>query len=187
MSFLSFNTHSRLAGQHAFLSASSYHWINYDRDRLVEVWHNQQAAKRGTELHALAHQAIRLGVKLPKNQKTLNAYVNDAIGFRMATEQPLVYSINCFGTPDAIVFAKSLLRIHDLKTGVIPGNMNQLKVYAALFCLEYGYKPGDIEYELRIYQSDEIVAETDIMDEVAHIMSRIVSFDQLIESLKMGG
>lgn len=187
MSFTNFNQHSRLVGQHAFLSASNYHWINYDRGRLAEVWHNSQAAKRGTELHALAHSAIKLGVKLPKNGKTLNAYVNDAIGYRMSTEQLLVYSYNCYGTADSIAFNRDLLRIHDLKTGVIAGNMNQLKVYAALFCLEYNYKPGDIEYVLRIYQNDEVEEETDVMNDVAHIMSRIVSFDQLIESLKMGG
>lgn len=187
MSFSQFNTHSRLAGLHAFLGASNYHWINYDRDRLAEVWHNSQAAKRGTELHALAHQLIRLGVKLPKNGKTLNAYVNDGIGYQMSTEQLLVYSYNCYGTADSIAFKKELLRIHDLKTGAIAGNMNQLKVYAAMFCLEYGYKPGDIEYVLRIYQNDEVVEETDVMDQVAHIMSKIVSFDQMIESFKMGG
>jgi hypothetical protein len=184
---MKFNSHSRLAGQHAFLSASKYHWINYDLERLEEVWHNAQAAQRGTELHALAHQAIRLGVKLPNNKKTLNAYVNDAIGYRMTPEQMLVYSFNAFGTADTISFTRNLLRIHDLKTGLIAGNMNQLKVYAALFCLEYQLKPGEIEFELRIYQSDEIEVDTSGTDEVAHIMSKIIVFNDHIESLKMGG
>jgi hypothetical protein len=187
MSFSSFNTHSRLVGQHAFLGASKYHWINYDLERLTEVWHNAQQAQRGVELHALAHQLVRLGVKLPKNGKTLNSYVNDAIGFRMKTEQLLVYSINCFGTADAISFSKDLLRIHDLKTGLIAGNMNQLKVYAAIFCHEYGIKPGEIDFELRIYQSDEVIINNSGMDEIAHIMSKIVVFDQHIERLKEGG
>lgn len=188
MSFLNFNTHSRLAGQHAFLGASKFHWINYDLERLTEVWHNSQQAQRGVELHALAHQLVRLGVKLPKNGKTLNAYVNDAIGFRMRTEQIVLYSINCFGTADAISFERArLLRIHDLKTGLIAGNMNQLKVYAAIFCLEYGIKPGEIDFELRIYQNDEVIIETSGMDEIAHIMSKIIVFDQHIESLKEGG
>jgi hypothetical protein len=187
MSFTKFNSHSRLAGQHAFLGASKYHWINYDLERLTEVWHNSQQAQRGIELHDLAHRLVRLGVKLPKNGKTLNAYVNDAIGFRMQTEQLLVYSLNCFGTADAISFARDLLRIHDLKTGVIQGNMNQLKVYAAMFCLEYGIKPGEIDFELRIYQDDEVIIENSGMDEIAHIMSKIIVFDQHIERLKEGG
>ena len=31
--FVIFNDHSRLAGQHAFLGASKYHWINYDEKK----------------------------------------------------------------------------------------------------------------------------------------------------------
>ena len=131
-----FNEHSDLAGQHAFLSASNYHWINYDDERLEERWRNAQAARRGTELHAFAHEAIRLGIKLPRSSKTLNAYVNDAIGYRMVTEQILYFSDNCYGTADSMMFARDVLRIHDLKTGLIAGSMHQLEIYAALFCLE---------------------------------------------------
>jgi hypothetical protein len=179
-----FNSHSTLVGQHAFLSASNYHWINYDADKLALTYLNSQAAKRGTELHALAHQCIRLGVKLPRGGKTLNAYVNDAIGFRMTTEQPLFYSVNCFGTADTISFSRNLLRVHDLKTGAIPGSMHQLRIYAALFCLEYSFKPGEIGMELRIYQGDEVIVSNDDVDDVAHIMSKIITFDQHIERLK---
>ena len=50
-------------------------------DKLDRVFFTNEAAKRGTELHALAHDLIRLGVKLPKTRATLNMYVNDAIGF----------------------------------------------------------------------------------------------------------
>jgi hypothetical protein len=181
------NSHSQLAGQHAFLSASKYHWINYDGSKLAEAFTNSQAAKRGTELHALAHELIRLGVKLPKTNKTLNAFVNDAIGFRMRPEQTLFYSPNCYGTPDAICYGKSLLRIHDLKTGAIPGSMHQLEIYAALYCLEYACKPGEIEIELRLYQSDQIHISQNPVDEVAHIMSKIVVFDDLIEQMKARG
>lgn len=183
---MNFNEHSDLAGKHAFLSASNYHWINYDSDKLVEVFRNSQAARRGTELHAFAHYAVRLGIKLPSNNKTLNKYVNDALGFHMTTEQVLFYSYNCYGTADALSFTKNLLRIHDLKTGVIPGSMHQLEVYAALFCLEYGYKPGEIEIELRIYQSDDILVAVPELDTIAHLMSKIVVFNNLIDSLKEG-
>lgn len=182
-----FNKHSDLAGQHAFLGASKYHWINYDSEKLAEVWWNAQAARRGTELHAFAHEAIRLGIKLPETGKTLNRYVNDAIGFRMNIEQVLYYSPNCYGHADTAAFGKDILRIHDLKTGVIPGSMHQLEIYAALFCLEYGVKPGKIETELRIYQNDEVLVNNPDVDVIAHIMSKIIVFDQQIEEMKLKG
>jgi hypothetical protein len=178
-----FNPHSSLQGSHAFLSASKYHWINYSDEKLVEVWNNSQAAKRGTELHALAHELIRLGVKLPRTTATLNMYVNDGIGFRMVTEQVLFYSSNIFGTADSIAFSKRVLRIHDLKTGLIAGSIHQLEIYAAIFCLEYDYKPGEITIVLRIYQNDEIIEVEADVDVIAHIMSKIINFDKLITTL----
>lgn len=182
-----FNSHSELAGLHAFLGPSKYHWINYDNDKLDETFRNSQAARRGVELHALAHELIRLGVKLPRTTKTLNDYVNDAIGYRMTCEQILFYSENCFGTADTISFKNDFLRVHDLKTGLIPGSMHQLEIYTALFCLEYGVKPGQIGIELRIYQNDEILVSVPEIDTIAHIMSRIIVFDNRIEEIKAGG
>lgn len=180
-----FNTHSNLVGLHAFLGASKYHWINYDDEKLDRVFTASIAAQRGTELHALAHDLIRLGVKLPRSPKALNNYVNDAIGYRMRPEQVLFYSENAFGTPDAIQFRRDLLRIHDLKTGVTPTSHKQLEVYAALFCLEYGFKPFDIGMELRIYQGLEINVLEGDPDVIAHIMAKIVSFDKRINAIKM--
>lgn len=179
-----FNTHSRLQGQHAFLSASNYHWTNYTEDKLDAVYIARQAARRGDELHAFAHNAIRLGVKLADTGKTLNQYVNDAIGFRMTPEQILYYSDNCFGTTDAISFKNRFLRIHDLKTGVIPASVRQPEVYAALFCLEYRIKPFEIDIELRIYQNDEVHVYEGDKDSIIHIMDRIVTFDKRIEAIK---
>ena len=181
-----FNTHSNLAGQHAFLGASKYHWINYDDDKLDRVYIASVAAQRGTELHALAHNLIRLGVKLPGSRKSLNRYVNDAIGYRMASEQILYYSDNCFGTADTIQFRRGLLRIHDLKTGITPTSRAQLDVYAALFCLEYRMKPFEIEMELRIYQNDEVQVFEGDPDLVTHIMDKIVTFDKRINTLRLG-
>lgn len=152
---MNFNRHFELEGLHAFLGPSKYHWLNYSEEKMADSYLNFLAAQRGTELHAFAAQCIRLGQKLPKSQKTLNMYVNDAIGFRMTPEQPLFYSENCFGTADAISFRKDMLRIHDYKSGAIPAHIEQLEIYAALFCLEYRVKPTDIETELRIYQSDD--------------------------------
>ena len=49
---MNWNDHSRLQGQHAFLGASKYHWINYDAARIAESFVNYQAKERGTRLHA---------------------------------------------------------------------------------------------------------------------------------------
>lgn len=179
-----FNRHFRLEGQHAFLSASKHHWVRYSEDKLVSVFMKSQAAKRGTELHALAHECIRLGVKLPSSRKTMNMYVNDAIGFRMTPEQILYYSDNAFGTADAISFRRQKLRIHDLKTGENPSSVEQLEVYAALFCLEYHFKPFEIEIELRVYQNDEVAIFEADPTVIAHIMDRIVTFDKILEEIK---
>lgn len=182
---MNFNRHSNLEGRHAFLSASKYHWLNYDEKTLAESYSRYLAAQRGTELHALAASCIKLGVKLPKSRKTLNMYVNDAIGFRMTPEQPLYYSDNCFGTCDAICFRDDILRIHDLKTGVTKASTDQLMIYAALFCLEYRMKPGELaKTELRLYQNNEIIVRNPEADELAPVIDKIISFDKLLDRIK---
>ena len=179
-----FNKHSALEGQHAFLGASKYHWINYDESKVAESYSKFLATQKGTELHDFAAKCITLGQKLPKSQKTLNMYVNDAIGFKMVPEQPLFYSENCFGTTDAIAFRNRMLRIHDLKTGVIPAHMEQLEIYAAIFCLEHKIKPADIEMELRIYQNNQILYENPTAETIVPIMDKIITFDKVINKIK---
>lgn len=181
---MNFNRHSEIEGLHAFLGASKYHWLNYDDDKLVDSYSKYLATVKGTELHEFAKECIRLGIKLPRSQKTLNMYVNDAIGFKMIPEQPLFYSANCFGTADAICFRDDILRIHDLKTGLIPAHMEQLLIYTALFCLEYRVKPGNIQIELRIYQSNEILVDNPTAEIVLPVMDKIVRFDKLISSMR---
>lgn len=195
---MQFNNHSNLVGKHAFLGASKYHWLNYDIQKLKDSYISWQATQRGTELHDLACRLIKLGVKLPETEETLNMYVNDAIGFKLTPEQPLFYSYNCFGTTDGISFrkirGKDFLRIHDLKTGVTPTNMNQLLIYAALFCLEYHVDPLKINIELRIYQNNEIYILNkktqhdfdigNINEAVKNVMDKIVEFDRVIEEMK---
>ena len=180
-----FNDHSELTGLHAFLSASQYHWVNYDPDKLALRFKTYLAAQKGTELHEHAKRCIQLGTKLARSKKTLNRYVNDAIGFRMTPEQVLFYSPNCFGTADAISFRDNLLRIHDLKTGVTAVSMKQLEVYTALFCLEYEIRPGTIDVELRIYKDDDVIVYIPETDEIVRIMDQIVSFDKIINGLKV--
>lgn len=179
-----FNSHSNLVGQHAFLSASKHHWVNYEDEKLDRVFKASMAAQKGTELHALAHDLIRLGVKLPRSPKALNNYVNDAIGFKLKSEQILYYSDNAFGTADTIGFKNNFLRIHDLKTGATPASHHQLEVYAAFFCLEYGFKPFEIEIELRIYQGTEVRVYEGDPDVIAHVMDRIIVFDRRIQQIR---
>ena len=181
---MNFNTHFELKGQHAFLSPSKYHWINYSEDKLVETYEKYKAIERGTRLHELAAECIRLGIKLPKSNQTLNMYVNDAIGYKMIPEQPLYYSENCFGTADTISFKRNKLRIHDLKTGSNPASFNQLFVYAAIFCLEYKIKPADISMDLRIYQDDQIFINEATVDDIFPVMDKIITFDKTISKLK---
>lgn len=183
-----FNNHSKFNGCHAFLSASQFHWIRYSDEKVIDKYAKQQAAKKGTELHDFASKCIQLGQKLPQSKKTLNSFVNDAIGYRMETEQVLFYSENCFGTADAISFDEKerFLRIHDLKTGITPAHFEQLMIYAAMFCLEYNYDPNSISIELRLYQNDEVlILEPDPRD-ICDIMDTIVRFDKLINKEKLG-
>lgn len=179
-----FNAHRNLEGLHAPFSASRSSWLRYDDEKAREVYSNKKATEQGTILHAWAKSTIDLGIKQPKSKKTIYSYVNDAIGYRMNTEVVLFYSERFFGTADAICFRNNFLRIHDLKTGKSPVTMEQLKVYAALFCLEYRMKPAEIEIELRVYQNDDILYENPDPDQIAHIMDRIVHLDKLLEKME---
>ena len=183
---MDFNKHYNLEGLHAPFSASQSAWLRYDDDKAKEAYERKKAAERGTRLHAWAKETIDLGIKQPKSKKTLYEYVNDAIGFKMSTEVVLFYTDRFFGTADAISFRKGpngrhILRIHDLKTGVTPVKMEQPMIYAALFCLEYKVRPCDIDFELRIYQNDEVLIHNPGPDEIQEIMDIIVRHNKLLE------
>lgn len=185
---MNFNAHSNVDGQHAFLGASKYHWINYDEQKIADNYLKFLATQKGTELHKFAATCIRLGQKLPSEPITLNMYVNDAIKYKMIPEQVLFYSENAFGTADSIVLEdfrkKPKLRIHDLKTGMVLAHIEQLKVYAALFCLEYNHNPFDIDIELRIYQNNEKHKFIPDPLEINEIKFKMVNFDKIITNLK---
>lgn len=181
---MNFNKHYNLIGKHAFLGASKYHWLNDDEEKLISRYNSAIAVERGTQLHDYACQAIRLRRKQPRTKETVNQYINDAIAYKMTPEQPLYYSDNCFGTADTICFRNNLLRIHDLKTGATPAHMEQLMIYAALFCLEYNYEPKDIDIELRIYQSDDVEVLVPEPEKIKEIMDIIIHDDQIIDKLK---
>lgn len=183
---MDFVRHSNLEGLHAPFSASQSSWLRYSDEKIIEVYKNKQAADLGTRLHAWAKETIDLGIKQPRSKKTLYAYVNDAIGFRMSTEVVLFYSDYFFGTADAISFNDGVLRIHDLKTGKvgkIESHVEQLEVYAALFCLEYKVNPRDIVIELRVYKNDEVIYHNPSIEDVTEIMKKITHANKLLEKL----
>lgn len=165
------------------LSASKYHWLNYDDEKFERVYVMRKAAERGTRLHAFAAMAIELGQPLRNNGTTVSLYVNHSIGFRMRPEQPLVYSPNAFGTPDAIAYRNKVLRIHDLKTGAALGSFYQLRCYAALFFLEYREDPFKTKTILRIYQNDDYTEEIADPGDIKSIMEKYKYRDKQVDRL----
>lgn len=77
-----------------------------------------------------------------------------------------------------------MLRIHDLKTGVRPVHIEQLEIYAALFCLEYKVKPTDITIELRIYQNDDIFIHQPEAEDILRIMDKIIHLDKVLINME---
>lgn len=204
---MNFFNHKELEGRHSILPPSQPYWLKYDEDQLFQKYVSSYAQSLGTSAHELAATLINNGIKLKKTDKNILLvhlltagiprpaidldrlygnfmnYVNDAIGFRLTPEQPLFYSEFCFGTADAISFRGNQLRIHDYKSGTTPAKMEQLLVYAALFCLEYKYKPNEIEIELRIYQNDEIFYDNPTAEDIIPIMDTIISHDRYYRAL----
>jgi hypothetical protein len=196
--FAGFNSHPRLEGSHAFLSASNYAWLRYSDEKLVERLSTAEAAARGTRLHAWAAEAISLGRRQPKeddeNHDVLCAYINDAIELNLVPEQLLMHSLYAYGTADTIGFEPYIddpkfagfLRIHDYKSGVTKTSPDQLYIYAGYFCLEYDFRPYEIDGELRIYQSDVRIYELD-REYLAYVYDRIRTANDIVEQRRMGG
>lgn len=208
---MNFVRHSNLEGKHALLGASRYQWLNDDEEAVLKRMRSSYATDIGTILHAVAADRIRYGFKLSNGEKksvllellknnipeivasalefdfifeNLKQYVNDAIGYMMKPEVVLYYSDYCFGTTDAIQYSEKnkFLRIHDLKTGTTPAHMEQLYIYEALFCLEYGIKPYEIEAECRIYQGGEIIFARPTVEDITPVMEKIISLSKFLET-----
>lgn len=187
---MNFAKHLNLEGLHAPFSPSQSSWLRYDDEKALEVYSNKKAAEMGSRLHAWAAETITLGMKQPRTNKTISMYINDAIGFKMEPEVVLFYSERFFGTADAISFRNGKLRIHDLKTGKvgkIESHIEQLEIYAALFCLEYKFKPGEIEIELRVYKNDEVICHEPKVEDIGSIMEKIIHLNKLLEKAEQEG
>ena len=179
-----FKKHSHLEGQHAFLSPSTYHWINYDAEKLEARYRTMRAALEGMEHHRYAAIAIEEREVQDDETSTVGLYINQCIQYRMQPEQVLYYSPNAFGTVDAIAYRYRRLRISDLKTGVTRTSEHQLEVYAALFCLEYDKDPFKMNIELRIYQDAAVRSYIGDPVWIREIMNKIVLFDMLLNKLR---
>lgn len=179
-----FTRHPDIEGQHAYLSASNYHWTEYDDDKFDRVYTMHLAALIGTQKHELAKQLIKLKQTLEPTGQTLNMYVNDCIGYRMEPEVTLVASPTFFGTADAIGFDHGILRVFDYKSGVTPAKVRQLEVYGALFCLQYDVKPFEIEFDFRLYQNDDIDPYEGDPDLIQKIMLKGMRFSDRISELR---
>ena len=169
---MQFIKHPIFEGKHAFLGASKSAWLRYDDKKVIDTYRNSRAAEH-----------IRLGLPFGEEPGTVGMFVNDAIKYHMTPEQVLYYSEYAFGTADAISFDEDteLLRIHDLKTGRGATKFEQLEVYAALFCLEYNFRPT-INMHLRIYQNEEIRSHIPDPDDILDIMTRIVHFSDILNT-----
>lgn len=178
---MNFVKHLNLEGRHAPFSPSQSAWLRYNDEKLKKTYFNMQAKELGTRLHAWAKETIDLGLRQPRSKKTIYAYVNDAIGFKMSTEVVLYYSDRFFGTADTISFRNGFLRIHDLKTGEGPVKMEQLLVYAALFILEYKVKAHEFKgCELRIYQHDDFEYCNPTYEEIMEVANIIVHHEKVL-------
>lgn len=182
-----FRKHSHLEGQHAFLSPSSYHWINYDEEKLAFRYKTLRASLEGIEQHRYAAICIEEKIVQDDETTTVGLYINQSIQFRMSAEIVLFYSPNAFGTVDAIAYRHRILRINDLKTGATRTSEHQCEVYAALFCLEYEIDPFSMrEIELRIYQDGQCRLYIGDPYFIRRIMDKIVQFDGVLNKLREG-
>jgi len=111
---------------------------------------------------------------------TVKDYINDGVSLRMNTEEVVYYSDFFYGTSDTLLFKNNKLIIHDLKTGVTPAHMEQLMIYAALFCLQHKVAPGTIEMELVMYQNADKEFYYPGADEILPIMDKIVTIDKAL-------
>ncbi len=209
-----FEEHSELEGKHAVFAPSSPHWLRYDSDRLINAYINSCAAAIGTSLHELAARLIKIEQPLKKTDTSFvsfhlleagfdkkmirrfigpffpmfRTYVNDAIDLHMQAEVKLYYSDLFFGTADAIQFydKENLLRVHDLKSGITPAKMEQLETYAALYCLEYKIDPLKINFELRLYQGEEVLVHKPEPTEIRNIADTIVQQNKILTNFIEG-
>lgn len=115
-------------------------------------------------------------------------FICDSIGFRMASEQKLSVSNIIEGTADAVRFypKENLLRVSDLKTGSRPAKIEQVYIYAALYCYENRLDPLKTNFETRIYQNGEIYIEQPDGETIASTLKDILHLNEVIKKFERG-
>jgi len=169
---------------HAFLSPSKVHWINYDLDKLKRVYEGYKRTIEGTRIHEFAEHCINLGVYLQSDGQALSSFVNDALDLNMDSEVHLYYSQFVFGKVDAMAYKNKTLYIFDLKTGRGKPKYSQLDIYAALFCLSSKKHPEEITIICRVYQGDDVVEWSPEPGEIIRIMNVIIEASEFLEFLE---
>lgn len=140
-------------------------------------------SKEGSRILACLRYVVR---NYPETLETVKSYVNDAIGYKMYTEVILYYTDDFFGTADALIFSNKCLRIHDLKTGTTPAHIEQLLGYAALYCIEYKVNPMNIDFELRVYQNNDILIATPTGEDILPFIDRYKDFNNELTAFEGG-
>ena len=100
----------------------------------------------------------------------------------MDVEQLLIYSSWVSGTADAVRFEPldNTLYIFDLKTGERPASIDQVVIYAALWCLQRNIDPYSISFDLRIYSNTKFIMYTtkesgnELSDKISDYMNQII-------------
>lgn len=138
---------------HATFSPSDKTWLNYDREKIRQRVVAARAVQRGTELHELAEHCIRMKTPLDPSNGVISTYVRDCIEYDMNTEVQMMYSEDIGGTADALHYdqAANRLYVFDLKTGDRKTSINQVIIYAALWCLTNYHNALSMTFDLRIY------------------------------------
>lgn len=115
-------------------------------------------------------------------------FICDSIGFRMESEQKLSVSKIIEGTADAVRYypKENLLRVSDLKTGSRPAKIEQVFVYAALYCYENRLDPLKTNFETRIYQNGEVYIEHPSGDVISNALNISLHLDEVVEKFRRG-
>lgn len=106
----------------------------------------------------------------------------------MESEQKLSVSKVIEGTADAVRFypKDNLLRISDLKTGSRPAKIEQVFIYAALYCYENRLDPLKTNFEARIYQNGEIYIEQPTGEEIKSLLNTILHINEVVSKFERG-
>lgn len=115
-------------------------------------------------------------------------FIGDSIGFHMESEQKLKLSNKINGTADAVRFypKENLLRVSDLKTGSRPAKIEQVLIYAALYCYENRLDPLKTNFETRIYQNGVIHIEQPDKEDINDIYKNIVHKNEVLKRFEGG-